>query len=290
MTTGEFEGVGDVRPYQGTAYFYAENRDRPSVAFVDALAEVLSWSDSDRVLDLGTGPGQIALPLAARLGEVVAADPEEDMLAEGRRRAEEQGIGNVTFVQASSDDLSALGDARGQFRAVTIGSAFHWMRDQDRVLRDLDPFLNPLHGAVAIVGWDVSGPVVNTGSDHRPWRDREPWFLVRDILDRHLAGTPEGPHPAGRHDPFEEILARSPFSDISLLRWEYEREVRPSVAAAIGNLYSVSNVLRRLGDRREAFETEARAALEGAPTEAIRERVVDSALIGTRPASGTPNT
>ena len=102
-------------------------------------------------------------------------------------------------------------------------------------------------------------------------------------MRRHLAGIPEGPHPRGRHDPFPAILARSAFSRVELLTYEYETVVRPSVDAAIGFHYSLGNALGRLGDRGAAFEAEVRAALTDADTTPITVRLVDSALIGRRP-------
>lgn len=168
---------------------------------------------------------------------------------------------------------------------MTIGSAFHWMTDQDRVLGDLDPYLDPERGAVLIVNWDVEGPVVEVPGPvdtRRSWREREPWAEVGRILDRYLAAVPRRPHPRGRHDPFSAIFARSVFADVQFLRLEYERTVAPSVEAAIGFEYSMSHALARLGDRRAAFEAAVRTALAGADLGPVRERVVDSALIARR--------
>lgn len=288
MTTGQFEGTGDTRPYGASAGFYAKHRHALSGDFVAALVAVMGWTTSDRVVDLGAGPAQIARRMAPFLAEVVAVDPESDMLLEGKSQAEAEGVTNIRFVEGSSDDLSALGPPASQFRAVTIGSAFHWMRDQDRVLRDLDRYVDPVAGAVLIVNYDVDLPTIEVpGVDLRPWRRREPWTLVREMLDRYLADVAPGPHPEGRHDPFPEIFARSAFSDIQFLRWEYEHEVRPTVDAAIEFEYSISHVLARLGDRRAAFETEVRSALAVADLSPLRERRIDSALIARRPVRRT---
>ena len=47
-------------------------------------------------------------------------------------------------------------------------------------------------------------------------------------------------------------------------------------------LYTLSNTLERLGDRREAFEAEVREKLADADVSPFTARVVDSALIGRR--------
>ena len=267
------------RPYEGAAWFYGEYRYRPSRPFVRALAEHLGWSESDRVLDLGAGPAHLSLQLASLVGEVTVMEPERAMLAEGRRRAADARVRNLRFVEGGSDDLRALSATLGSFVAVTISQAFHWMRDQDAVLRSLDPLLDSARGAVALVGY-AKDPDYNLMG----WLDRAPWTQVAAIRDRHLADAPERPNPAGRHDPYPEILAHSAFSDVELFTHEYETVMHPSIEAAIGYGYSLAHVLARLGERRTAFETEVRTALADADTSPLTVRLVDSALIGRRSA------
>ena len=241
------------------------------------LAGQLGWSCSDRVLDLGAGPAHVSLRLAPFVGEVVVMDPERAMIEEGRRRAAAAEIDNLSFIVGGSDDLARLSPDLGEFAAATISQAFHWMADQDAVLRALDNLLDRERGAVALVGY-VKDPDYNL-----VWLNRPPWNAVEAIRRRHLAGVPERPNPAGRHDPFPEILARSAFSRIELLTHEYDAVVDPSVDAAIGFQYSLGNLLARLGERRAAFEADVRAALADADTSPLTVRLVDSALIGRRP-------
>jgi SAM-dependent methyltransferase len=255
-----------MRPFRGAAWFYAEYRYRPSGEFLRLVATHLDWTPHGRVLDLGAGPAHLSVRLAPFAGEVVAVDPEEEMLAEGRRRA--AGVDNISFVAGGSDDLADL--ELGAFDGVVISQALHWMRDQDAVLRALDA------PAVAIVGY-VKDPDYNT-----VWLDREPWSALEGILRRNVGEEAVGSSPLP-HDPFPEILERSPFSQVELLTLEHEVVVEPSLEAALGLYYSFANVLERLGDRRAAFETEAREAVAGADTSPFAVRLVDSALIGRRP-------
>ena len=265
------------RPFRDAAWFYSEYRYRPSAAFVRLLAGHLAWSSSDRVLDLGAGPAHVSLRLAPFVGEVVVMDPERAMIEEGKRRAAAAEIDNLVFIVGGSDDLAGVSPDLGEFAAVTISQAFHWMADQDAVLRALDNLLDRERGAVALVGY-VKDPDYNL-----VWLNRPPWNTVEAIRRRHLADVPEGPSPAGRHDPFPEILARSAFSRIELLTYEYEAVVHPSADAAIGFQYSLGNLLTRLGERRVAFEADVRAALANADISPLSVRLVDSALIGHRP-------
>jgi hypothetical protein len=204
-------------------------------------------------------------------------DPEPDMVEEGTRRAAVAGLENVRFAVGGSEDLATVGPDLGPLAGAVMSQAFHWMRDQDAVLRTLDSLLDPVIGAVAIVAF-VKDPDPN-----RIWLDRPPWNQVEEIRRSYLNDLPPGPHPRGRHDPFPDILRRSAFSEVDLLTYEYAAMIQPSVDAAIGFQYTLSNILEQLGDRRGAFEAEARDALAEADTSTIQVRLTDSALIGKRP-------
>lgn len=81
-----YRGTEGTRPYAGAALYYAEYRQLVSAEFMP-LATRLGWTRAERVLDLGAGPGQLALLAAPLVADVVAIEPEPDMLAEGQGRA-----------------------------------------------------------------------------------------------------------------------------------------------------------------------------------------------------------
>ena len=132
----------EERPFLGAAGFYEHYRWRVSGEFVDSLVRRLGLGGGDRVLDLGCGPAPLARQLAPFVAEVVAVDPEPEMIAEARRRCADEGLDNVHCVVGSSRELGMLA-VLGPLRAVTIGSAFHWMAPQDEVLAALHPMVNP---------------------------------------------------------------------------------------------------------------------------------------------------
>lgn len=269
-----YMGVEGTRPYVGAGWYYAEYRDRVSAELIALLAGQLGWSTRDRVLDLGAGPGPLSLLVAPFVAEVVAIEPEPDMLAEGERRAAMADAGNVRFVSGSSDDLPALRSSLGLFCAALMGQSFHWMVDKDRVLEDLSAMIDEAEGAIAF----ITPRRISVPDELRAAQD-----MANEIFERHLANVPPGPHPNGRHDPFEEILRRSPFPRIERIERIYEKRMRPTVESILGHEYSISHVLTRLGDSREAFEQEARAALSW--VNSVGEVSVirrDEALIGRR--------
>ena len=206
-------------------------------------------------------------------------DPEPAMLEEGRRRAADASVDNLAFVLGGSDDLARLSRRLGPLTAAVISQAFHWMADQDAVLRALHPLLDHERGAIALVGY------VKEPDYDRVWPNRPPWTIVDSILRRHLDPGQESSSPGPRHDPFPEILARSSFSEIELMTHEYEAELRPSIGAAIGLNYPLGNLLPRLGDRRAQFEADVREALADADSTPTYVRLVDSALVGRRPTA-----
>jgi SAM-dependent methyltransferase len=270
----QFKGTAGTRPYAGAGWYYAEYRDRVGASLIADLARQLDLSPLDRVLDLGAGPGQLSLLIAPFVAEVVAIEPEPDMLHEGERRAQTGGIGNVTFVAGSSDDLPELRSSQGKFRAALMGQSFHWMVDKDRVLEDLSVMIDEAEGAVALV---------TRGRVSIPEELIAVEGVVQEILERYLVNVPSGPRPNGQGDPFADILRRSPFPRLEQFESEYETRVQPTIESLIGHEYTISHVLTRLGNNREAFEREVRDALswfeEGKEFTVGRR---DEALIGRR--------
>jgi SAM-dependent methyltransferase len=269
-----YQGLDGTRPYAGAGWYYAEYRPQISVEFAALLAERLGWTRAARVLDLGAGPGQLALRVVPFVAEVVAIEPEPDMVTEGERRARALPDGRVTFVTAGAEDLQALRSSLGRFRTALMGQSFHWMVERDRVLHDLSEMLDIAHGSIAFVKpWTVSAPEALETAEK----------MVHDILEHYLADVPAGPHPQGRHDPFEEILARSAFPQVETINRVYKAPRRPTVESLLGAEYSISHVLTRLGNRREAFEQEVRREL-GRLEESGEVLVTlrDEALIGLR--------
>jgi len=269
-----YRGTEGTRPYAGVGWYYAEYRQRVSTEFMILLAARLGWTRAERLLDLGAGPGQLALLAAPLVAEVVAIEPEPDMLSEAQRRARAQGANNVTFVAASSDDLGALRASLGRFHTALMGQSFHWMLEKDRVLRDLSAMIDERGGSVAFVSpRRVSAPASLEAAEH----------TVHAILERYLADVPPGPHPNGRHDPFEAILERSAFPWVERIERVYQAPLRPTLEALVGSEYTISHVLTRLGGRREAFEREVRTTLGN--LDALGEiwlTLRDEALIGLR--------
>ncbi len=129
--------------FRSAARHYLAGRPPYAPRLIRLVAELLRLSGSDRLLDLGCGPGVLAGAFAPVVGEVVAIDPEPEMLRVAE--ATYGGASNIRFVQGSSFDLSP---SLGPFRLVTMGRSFHWM-DRAATLLLLDSMIEP-DGTVAL--------------------------------------------------------------------------------------------------------------------------------------------
>ncbi|MGW0806144.1 class I SAM-dependent methyltransferase [Nonomuraea sp. NPDC002799] len=255
-------------PFGGAAPYYARYRPGYGQPAVEHLAETLG-TDS-LVLDLGCGPGTIAIPLARLVQAVLAVDPAQEMLAEGRRLAGDAA--NIMWLLGDSTTLPAL----PAFEQVVMGRSFHWM-DRAAVLAQLDALLPP-GGAVALIG-----PARQRGE---PWQpDAQPWQPVeRRVceafgLDIHTAASRFRATGEHHHD----LLARSPFSSQEFR--VFRRRLTWNVDGLVGLQLSYSySSPARLGDQLPAFvKTLRQALLADNPAGEWEQQLVTEVLVARRP-------
>jgi ubiquinone/menaquinone biosynthesis C-methylase UbiE len=97
MPTWESDNI-----FAGTAWYYARFRPEYPEQVLSLVEDRFNLNKRSRVLDLGCGTGQIALQLAPLVAEVVAVDPLDEMLREGRLLATRKGISNITWLLGES--------------------------------------------------------------------------------------------------------------------------------------------------------------------------------------------
>jgi len=127
-----------------TAALYEELRPPYPPEFFRSVAEKLGLSERCALIDLGTGPGLLALGFAPYVGRIVGVDPEPEMIAAARRAAIRAGR-DLTLIEGKAEMLAA--DV-GLFDLVTIGRALHWM-DRAPTLALFERLVAPA-GAIAI--------------------------------------------------------------------------------------------------------------------------------------------
>ena len=105
-----------------TAEDYARYRAGYPPELFERLERLGVGRAGQRVLDLGTGPGPLARPLALRGGRVVGLDPSLDALRQAQRLDEQAGVA-VSYVAGRAEHV---GLASGCFDVVAAGTAWQW--------------------------------------------------------------------------------------------------------------------------------------------------------------------
>lgn len=253
-----------ARRFRSTVPHYVAGRRRYPPGLIAQVAGALALDGAARILDLGCGPGFLAVAFAPLVGEVVAMDPEPLMLAAAQEAAR-GSPGRFTFVSGGSGDLSP---ALGRFALVTMGRSFHWM-DRERTLAALDGIVDPAGGVALFRDGQPDDP-------ENAWQ--KAWRATRDRFARERAA----PVPADGKD-HEAVLRRSAFSNVRRLTERYRR--RTSIDELVARALSTSTTSPDvLGERRAEFEAEIRAgAAPFAQDGAVSELVEAEALLATRP-------
>lgn len=117
---------------------YAAYRPGFPASFYQRL-DAITRIRGSRALDLATGPGTVALELAARGSAVVGVDISADLITTAQRVAKERNLeDNVRFRVARAEQTGLAANA---FDLVTAGQCWHWfdsaaaMAETQRVLR-----------------------------------------------------------------------------------------------------------------------------------------------------------
>jgi SAM-dependent methyltransferase len=92
---------------------------------------------SMRVLDIGAGPGTLAIPLAPLVKEVTAIEPGEGMVAILKDHIRKNGINNISCIQKRWEDVDPARDLAGPYDVV-IASLSLTMHDIRAALEKMD--------------------------------------------------------------------------------------------------------------------------------------------------------
>jgi SAM-dependent methyltransferase len=233
--------VGPGR-FEGTAGYYRRYRPPYPEALLAYIVEVAGPTGRGRLLDLGCGTGQLAVPLSRHFRHVVAVDVEEEMVRVGAS----ESPANVSWLVSRAEDLRIV---PGSVEHVAAGNSFHWM-DREALAGRIHRALPPGGAFFVVVG----------SSD--PWSGTEPWqravveVIKARLGERRRAGCGYFPVDPRLH---QDYLVPAGF-DLELtdypvtLTWDFDR--------VLGYLYSTSYASPAvLGAQREGFEADLAVAL-----------------------------
>jgi SAM-dependent methyltransferase len=216
--------------FASTASLYEHLRPPYPSEFFRSVAPKLGLTKQSSLIDLGTGPGLLALGFGPYVGRIVGVDPEPAMLEAARRAA--AGAGRyLTLIEGKAETLAP---DIGSFDVVTIGRALHWM-DRDLTLTLLDRLVAH-DGAIAICAsfsatdgrnpwldgynearrrWSPAKLWEEAGRGTRTHRDLPAFFRGSSFQPAELV-TIETSHLVGLHDLAERTLTYSSSSPEAL--------------------------------------------------------------------------
>ena len=256
----------DPTIYDGAAVHYRYGRPAYSPGLEALLTKELGLDGSGRLLDVGCGPGILTVRLARLFEEAVGLDPDPEMIAEGRRAAEERGTANITWVQAMAEDLP--GAAPGPYRVVTFGSSF-WWTDEVRVAEAVHDMLEP-GGALVLIMHKAGAGAVPPSPGPPPIPHAEIEALVEKYLgSTRRAGRGAAPPVRTRSDG-EDVIARTRFGVPRVIFAPGLPDLVRDTESVLSGYFSFSwSAPHLFGDRVEAFATEVRELLRARSPEGV---------------------
>jgi SAM-dependent methyltransferase len=144
--------------FETTARTYAARREPYPPEFFAAAADALKLRGDESLIDLGTGPGLLAIGFARYVDRVLGVDPEPAMAAEARRAAVAANVA-LPVIEGRVEELDI---GLGPFDLITIGRALHWM-DREATLAVFDRILAS-GGRMLICGSTI------VPGESNPWR------------------------------------------------------------------------------------------------------------------------
>jgi SAM-dependent methyltransferase len=107
--------------YKGRRFDYAQDTDRSDFIYF------LPLSKKTRVLDLGSGFGNVTIPLAKQVKHVVAADMSFELLNFSRMRARAEGVENISYAKIDPLEEINLPFSHGSFDLIVLNGVLEWI-------------------------------------------------------------------------------------------------------------------------------------------------------------------
>ena len=249
----------DATLFRGAARHYVRGRLPYPARLADCFREAAALDGAPRLIDVGCGPGIIAIGLAGAFAEVIGVDPDADMLREAADQAAAANVRNVRWVNARAEELPAGLD---RFRYATFGRSFHWM-DRDAVAAAVFELLEPGGAFVHVNSTVPDPPPAPPLPFPMPPREAIERLIVSYLGAERRAG--QGVLPAGTPHGEADVLARAGYRPARTVIVEGREVLDRSVDDVVAWVFSRSRSAPHLfGPRLGDFERELRALLEDA--------------------------
>ena len=244
--------------------YWADHEDyfAPSLREYDtAFLDAIGLEPTDHVLDVGCGSGPSSLAAARRVsdGHVLGVDLSSAMLDQARQHAVDQGLSNVTFLQA---DAQAYPFDAGTFDAVISRTGCMFFADPVAAFTNVHRAVRP-GGSLTLLVWQSVAA--------------NEWFIE---FAGALAGDREPPSPPpdapgpfafGNPTRLRDILGAAGFDDIDLTGMSRPMFHGPTADAAFANVAGlgfIASTLRSLDDTERTRALQAlRASIDAHTTD-----------------------
>jgi SAM-dependent methyltransferase len=236
--------------FASTVAYYESARPPYGAAFFEAVALELGLDGDQRLLDVGAGPGILAIGFAPYCREILGVDPEPGMVEAARAAAKRAGVA-VSFFEGRFEDLAGK---RGKFDIISIGRAIHWL--------DPEPARAALERAVAPRGRVL---VCNAGSVKD---GRNSWLQAFNAVRDRWKDD-------GRKRDHDAFFADSRFTRTGTIRVEGTYTI--PVERLVERVLSLStHSSERLGDEVPAMKSAMREALAPFAANGMIEDIVEA--------------
>jgi ubiquinone/menaquinone biosynthesis C-methylase UbiE len=206
------------------------NEDRLS-----RLVTAISPDSNDRALEVATGPGYVAMALAARCGEVIGLDLTDAPLKIAERTRAARGLANVSF---RAGDAEGLPFADGGFDIAVCRFAFHHFEAPERVLAEMCRVCRR-GGTIAVE--DLYASEIAARADY--------WNQIERLRD----------HSHTRALPISELIAMYTRAGVEIVRL-YSDELIPDVEQWMAGAQTVADDAAQV---RRLLEDDMRDDLSG---------------------------
>jgi SAM-dependent methyltransferase len=265
----------DETLYRGSAAYYGIGRLPYPPEVASAFVETFALDGTQRLLDVGCGPGSLTLQLASHVAMAVGIDADPDMIAAAKAAAERSGATNVEWRRMRAEELPA---DLGRFALATFAQSFHWF-DQPKVASALRGMLEPGGACVHVHATTHRGDDSDDALDH----PRPPYERI-DALVRSYLGPERRAGRGLRHvrTPADEenALRGAGFTGSTRIELATARVVTRGIDDVVAATFSLSGSTPHLfGADVWRFEADLRAILrDAAPDGRFSERMRDVAL------------
>jgi SAM-dependent methyltransferase len=238
--------------FASTVEYYARYREPYPPKFFQKMAEQIGLRGDETLLDVGCGPGMLAIGFAPLVRRCTGLDPEPGMIAAAKNAATEAGVA-LSLIQDRIEELPST----QTYDVVTIGRAHHWL-ERTATLAVLERILVPDSGRILICRTS------SVETPETPWV--KPYRKVRSAWALKSVEKQHRIHP-------DEWFAGSCFSAMGEISVTERHQV--TVADLIGRALSRSNTSPEVvAEGREQFEKEIDAALSPFVRDGILEEQI----------------